>query len=460
MEYVNQKLVEFNDYIRYRKVAIIGLGVSNKPLLGYFHKNKAKVTVFDNREIANIPKEIMDEITEYSMEFSLGKDYLNKLHNFDLIIRSPSCMPTIPEIMAEEERGAIVTTEIELLMKMCPCKIIGVTGSDGKTTTTTLISEIIKSAGYTCHLGGNIGKPLFTKLSEIKPEDIVVLELSSFQLMNMEVSPDIAVITNISPNHLNIHKDYEEYINAKKNIFKFQNKEGILVANYDNKETKDASIQARGRVIYFSSKKKLDNGYIVDGDTIKQCEDKLRKHLISVKDITIKGIHNYENICSAIAATESLVDKDIAVKVCKEFKGVEHRIEYVRELKGIKFYNDSKATNTKATQIALSSFKTPIIILLGGLERGHDFFELKDYMKYVKHIVALGECRNRVEDFAKELGISCTNVETMKEAVPAAYKVAKKGDTVLLSPASASWDQYKKFEDRGDEFKQLVNKLK
>ena len=208
MEYVNQKLEEFNNYVKFRKVAIIGMGVSNIPLLDYFYEKKSKVMVFDNREISEMPKDIMDKITEYSMEFSLGKNYLSKLNNFDLIIRSPSCMPTIPEIEKEATRGAIVTTEVELLMKMCPCKIIGITGSDGKTTTTTLISEIIKAGGYECYVGGNIGTPLFTKLKDIMPDDVVVLELSSFQLMGMEISPDIAVITNISPNHLNIHKDY------------------------------------------------------------------------------------------------------------------------------------------------------------------------------------------------------------------------------------------------------------
>ena len=246
MEYINDKLQEFEKYIKYRKIAIIGLGVSNIPLLDYFYEKKANVTVFDNREITEIPKDVMDKITEYTMEFSLGKNYLSKLVGYDVILRSPSCLPTIPELEEEEKRGAIVTTEIELLMKMCPCKIIGVTGSDGKTTTTTLISEIIKKSGIKCYVGGNIGIPLFTKLSEIRPEDVVVLELSSFQLMGMEISPDIAVITNISPNHLNVHKDYEEYIEAKKNIYKYQNKDGILVLNYDNEITRKCSINAKG----------------------------------------------------------------------------------------------------------------------------------------------------------------------------------------------------------------------
>ena len=219
MNFENKKLEEFNNYIRYRKVAVIGLGVSNLPLLDYLYEKKARVVVFDQKEIDEISKEIMDKIITYSFEFSFGKNNLKKLKGFDLIFRSPSCLPTVPELKQEAKRGAIVTTEIEMLMEMCPSKIIGITGSDGKTTTTSLINHILTKAGYNTFLGGNIGIPLFTKLHEMTPEDIVVLELSSFQLMGMSISPDIAIITNITPNHLNIHKDYNEYIEAKKNIF-------------------------------------------------------------------------------------------------------------------------------------------------------------------------------------------------------------------------------------------------
>ena len=218
MDFKNSKLEEFNEYIRFRKVALIGLGVSNLPLLDYLHEKRANVTVFDDRTIDELPKDIVDKITNYGFNFSFGANALEKLKNFDLILRSPSCLPTKPELQEEAERGAIVTTEIELLMKMCPCKIIGVTGSDGKTTTTSLINAILQNAGYNTFLGGNIGTPLFTKLEEIKPEDIVVLELSSFQLMGMEVSPQISVITNSTPDNLNIHKDYEERIDSKKKI--------------------------------------------------------------------------------------------------------------------------------------------------------------------------------------------------------------------------------------------------
>ncbi len=313
-------LDEFNYYLIGRKVAIIGLGVSNIPLLKYMNKKQAKVTVFDNREAVDIPKEAIDEITRYDMEYFFGKDSLKNLHGFDIIFRAPSCMPWMKELEEEEKRGAIVTTEIEMLMKLCKGTIIGVTGSDGKTTTTSLIYNILKTAGYKCYLGGNIGTPLFTKLSEIKEEDFVVLELSSFQLMNMEISPKISVITNISPNHLNVHKSYEEYINAKKNIFKSQKSSDIIVLNYDNDITRKCEKEANGNVIFFSRKTKLDDGIIVDGDVIKECKTRVRRHILNIKDTNLRGMHNSENICAAIAATKSIVDIDTQIKGIKAFK--------------------------------------------------------------------------------------------------------------------------------------------
>ena len=466
MEYVNQKLEEFNNYVKFRKVAIIGMGVSNIPLLDYFYEKKSKVMVFDNREISEMPKDIMDKITEYSMEFSLGKNYLSKLNNFDLIIISPSCMPTIPEIEKEATRGAIVTTEVELLMKMCPCKIIGITGSDGKTTTTTLISEIIKAGGYECYVGGNIGTPLFTKLKDIMPDDVVVLELSSFQLMGMEISPDIAVITNISPNHLNIHKDYEEYIEAKKNIFKYQNKDGILVTNFDNEITKNASMQAKGKVIYFSSKIKLDNGYIVDGNTIKQCEDKLRKHLLSSKDIIIRGTHNYENICAALAATETLVDKDIAIETCKNFKGVAHRIEFVKEINRVKWYNDSASSTPTRTISGINSFHEDIVLIAGGSDKNLDYTPLaKPIIDNVKVLILMGETSEKIfncvknEEEKSKKQIKIFTCSSLNQAVILAKRNSKPGQVVLFSPASASFDMFKNMYDRGNQFKAIVQKM-
>ena len=320
MNFENEKLKEFNEYIRFRKVAVIGLGVSNLPLLDYLYEKKAQVTVFDERTIDEIPQNIITKINAYEFKYSFGKSCLEKLKGFNIIFRSPSCLPTRKELQEEEDRGAIITTEVEMLMEMCPCKIIGVTGSDGKTTTTSMINAILKKAGYNTFLGGNIGTPLFTKLPEIKPDDIVVLELSSFQLMNMQVSPDIAVITNITPNHLNIHKDYQEYIDAKKNIFKNQDENGILILNYDNDITRSCAKEAKGKVIFFSSKEKLDNGFIVDEEIIKECEDKVRKHILNTNEVILRGNHNFQNIATALAATKTLVDTETAVQAIKEFK--------------------------------------------------------------------------------------------------------------------------------------------
>lgn len=466
MEFVNEKLQEFNDYIRFRKVAIIGLGVSNIPLLDYMYEKKAKVTVFDNRNIEDLSKEVMDKITSFGFQFNLGQKCLDNLKGFDIIFRSPSCLPTKPELVAEEKRGAIITTEIEMLMKMCPCKIIGVTGSDGKTTTTSLITSILKNAGYNTHLGGNIGTPLFTKLSEIKPEDVVVLELSSFQLMDMEISPDIAVITNITPNHLNIHKDYDEYINSKKNIFKYQNENGILILNYDNEITRQCSKEAHGRVIFFSSKEKLDNGFIVDGKIIKQCEDKIRKHILDGNDAILKGNHNYENIATALAATNTLVAPENAVETIKEFKPVAHRIEFIREIDGVKWYNDSASSSPTRTISGLNAFDDNIILIAGGYDKNLDYTPIaKPIVKNVKSLILIGQTSEKIFEVVKQ-ELENTNkdlniymCDTLEQTVTLAKKVAKSGQVVLFSPASASFDMFKDFADRGNQFKKLVNNI-
>lgn len=466
MEYINKKLNEFNDYIRFRKVAIVGLGVSNLPLMEYLYEKKANVTVFDERDIDSISKDIMDKITTYGFGFHFGEDALKNLKGFNVIFRSPSCLPTRKELVDEANNGAIVTTEVELLMKMCPCKIVGVTGSDGKTTTTSLINAILKKAGYNTFLGGNIGTPLFTKLSDMKPEDILVLELSSFQLMGMEISPDIAVITNITPNHLNIHKDYEEYIEAKKNIFKYQDEKGVLVLNYDNEITRNCEKEANGKVIFFSSKNKLDNGYIVDEDVIKECEDKIRKHILNVEDVILRGNHNYQNIATAIAATSSLVDIDTIVEAVKEFKPVEHRIEFIRELDGVKWYNDSASSSPSRTLSGINAFKEDIILIAGGYDKNLDYTPLaKPIIKKVKSLILIGQTSGKIFDVVKlelekenkELDIHMC--ETLEETVNLAKKVVKPGQVVLFSPASASFDMFKNFADRGNQFKELVKKI-
>ena len=395
-----------------------------------------------------------------------GKTYLSKLHGFDLILRSPSCLQTIPELQEETERGAIVTTEVELLMKMCPCQVIGVTGSDGKTTTTTLIYEILKKAGYNCYVGGNIGIPLFTKLNEILPDDKVVLELSSFQLMGMEISPDISVITNITPNHLNVHKDFEEYIEAKKNIFKYQDRDGILILNYDNEITRNCAAETKGKVIFFSSKEKLDNGYIVEGDVIKECDDKLRKHIVSSKELIIRGRHNYENICSAIAATKTLVDLQTAIDVIKSFPGVEHRIEFVKEINGVKWYNDSASSTPSRTISGLNAFNEEIVLIAGGADKNLDYTPIaKPILSKVKTLILMGQTAGKIFDSVKEeqerenKEINIYMVNSLSQAVILAKRYATPGQVVLFSPASTSFDMFKNMYDRGQKFKDIVNKM-
>ncbi len=466
MNYINEKLNEFNDYIRYRKVAIIGLGVSNIPLLDYLYEKKANVTIFDEREYNQIPKDVNEKISKYGFVLHFGKNCLQYLKNFNVIFRSPSCLPTKPELVEEADRGALVTTEVELLMKMCPAKIIGITGSDGKTTTTSLINSILQKAGYNTFLGGNIGTPLFTKLPEITPQDIVVLELSSFQLMGMEVSPQIAVITNITPNHLNIHKDYQEYIDAKKNIFKYQDENGLLVLNYDNEITRECAKEAHGKVIFFSSKTKLDNGYIVDEDVIKECDDKVRKHILNTEDVILRGNHNYQNIATAIATTASLVDIETAVKAIKEFKPVEHRIEFVEEVDGVKWYNDSASSSPSRTLSGINAFKEKIILIAGGYDKNLDYTPLaKPIIDKVKTLILIGQTsgkiyevvKNELEEENRHLDIYMC--ETLEETIPIAKKNASRGDVVLFSPASASFDMFKNFADRGNKFKELVRKM-
>lgn len=466
MSFKNDKLEEFNQYIKFRKVAIIGLGVSNLPLLDYMYGKKARVTVFDERNIESISKEVMDKITNYGFEFSLGKNCLEKLKGFDIIFRSPSCLPTRLELQQEEKRGAIVTTEIEMLMKMCPCKIIGITGSDGKTTTTSLIYSILQKSGYHTFLGGNIGTPLFTRLSEMKPEDIVVLELSSFQLMGMEISPDIAVITNITPNHLNIHKDYEEYIEAKKNIFKYQDENGILILNYDNEITRNCSNETKGKVIFFSHKEKLDDGFIVDGKIIKECEEKVRKHIFNGDDAILRGNHNLENIATAIAATKTLVSIEEAVEAIKEFKPVEHRIEFVKEIDQVKWYNDSASSSPTRTLSGLNAFDEEIILIAGGYDKNLDYQPLaKPIVEKVKALLLMGQTSGKIFDVVKEelenqnKELDIYMCENLEQTVTLAKKLERPGNIVLFSPASASFDMFKDFADRGNQFKKLVNDI-
>ena len=487
MMFVNEKLQEFERYIKNKKVALIGLGVSNLPLIDYFADKGAQVTVFDKRSIDEIDKDILNKITTRCINFSFGEHNLISLIGFDLILRSPTCKPDIPELKAEEVRGAIVTSEIELVIEMCPGKVIGVTGSDGKTTTASLIHDMLKERGYECYLGGNIGTPLFTKIGEMKPDCVTVLELSSFQLMGMQTSPEIAVITNISPNHLDIHSNYEEYIDCKKNIFRYQDENGKVVLNYDNEITRDFASEAPGKVRYFSSKERLDNGVIYDNGVLKSCTDGVRMHIMTIDDaISIHGMHNYENICAAIAATEDLVDPYSQLRAITKFKGIEHRLELVKSINGVRWYNDSIGTSPSRTIAGLNSFKEKSVLIAGGYDKDLDYAPLaKPILQKVSKLILMGSTADKIETAVKdqiekdfeelkenasinptipssaikreELPIYRCN--TLEECVAKAREIANKNEVVLFSPASASFDMYKNFAERGEKFKNLVLEL-
>lgn len=468
MGWFNKKLEEFNKYLNGKKVAIIGLGVSNIPLIGYLNKYKADVTVFDNKGIDEIDKVVMDEVVSHGMKFSLGKNYLSNLKGFDLIFRSPSCLPTTLELVEEAQRGAIITTEIEMVVELCPGFIIGVTGSDGKTTTTTLIHKILKEKGYNCYLGGNIGTPLFTEIENMNPDDVVVLELSSFQLMNMKVSPKVSVITNITPNHLDKHSCMEEYIEAKKNIFKHQDKYGTLVLNYDNEITREFAKEAPGKVIFFSSKNKISDGYIIDEGKIKLSVAELRAHILDGKDLLLKGNHNLENVASAIAATRDFCKPEDVLKALKDFPGVEHRLELVMESENrVKWYNDSVSSSPTRTIAGLDAFPFKNMILIaGGYDKNLDYTPLaKPILDNCKTLILLGQTADKIEEAVNnELKHSIKKIDiyrcnTLEETVLVANKISEKGDIVLFSPASASFDMFKNFAERGKIFKELVKRI-
>ena len=454
---MNKKLEEFNEKLKNANIAILGLGVSNIPLLEYLYELGGKVTIFNTKPLED---ELINKLNNYNYKYYIGENALENLVGFDMIFRSPSILPTRKEIELAKSNGATITSEVKEVLNLCPCKVIGITGSDGKTTTTTLINEILKENGYTTYLGGNIGTPIFTKVKDMKEEDIVVLELSSFQLMDFDRSPDISVITNISENHLDIHKDYDEYIGSKKNIFKHQNNEGILVTNIDNEIT--SKFEHVGEIRYFSRNQKLDNGFYTDGKYIYY-NDKI---IIDTKDIKIRGIHNYENICTALSAIIDFVDLEKSIETIKNFAGVEHRLEFVREIDGVKWYNDSVSSSPTRAIAGLYSYDEDIVLIAGGYDKNLDYSPIaKPILDKVTKLILLGDTKEKIYEAVTSLNkvinkdIEIFLCNSLEEAIKKAKEVSIKNEVVLFSPASASFDMFKNFADRGIKFKELVNKL-
>ena len=446
---------EFENRVKNKSVAVLGIGVSNTPLIKMLISMGANVTARDKKD-ANSLGEIVGELKALGARVVLGEEYLENLDE-DIIFKTPGMRIDLPPLVAASERGAEITSEMEIFFELCPAPIIAVTGSDGKTTTTTLICEMLKSQGFTCHLGGNIGKPLLSEIGDIREEHRVIVELSSFQLHTMKRSPHVAVVTNLSPNHLDMHKDMNEYIEAKENIYKHQNDNDILVLNFDNEITKSFAKNARGAVVPFGQNT-ADGVHIRDG-AICMKEDVV----LSCGDILLPGAHNVENYMAAIAATCGQVDITNIQKVAKTFGGVEHRIEFVRELDGVRYYNDSIASSPTRARACLYSFDKKVIIIAGGYDKNIPFDDFgKDVVKQVKTLILVGAT-------AKKIRTAVENVEGEKpgivmaadfeDAVAQAKVSASSGDVVILSPACASFDLFKDFAQRGRIFKQLVMEL-
>lgn len=454
------KLDEFKYNVAGKNITVIGIGISNLPLIKYLVSLGANVTACDRRSAEDLG-ENYTELEKLGVKFNLGDGYLNNLSG-DMIFKTPGMRYDVPELLKAKENGSIVTSEMEVFFEVCPSHIIAVTGSDGKTTTTTLIHKMMTDAGYKTWLGGNIGNPLLTDTEKMKENDWVILELSSFQLHTMRKSPEIAVITNISPNHLDMHKDYKEYIDAKKNIMLYQNEGDTLIVNADNQVTADIGKSANGAVKYFSRNGMAD--VYLDGNIIKRGI----VEILNIKDIKIPGMHNVENYMAAIAAVSGLVSKDVIVNVAKTFGGVEHRIELVRTLDGVKYYNSSIDSSPNRTINTLRVFPNKVIMIAGGKDKGIPYDEIGPALaEHVKVLILIGATSDKIQE-ALDAEINKTgngkDIEVIRatsyeNAVNTARSKAHDGDVVLLSPASTSFDMFRNFEERGNLFKKMVNEL-
>ena len=444
-----------------KRVAVLGMGVSNLPLAELLVSNGAKVSVYDKKPPCELGERAL-ELEKTGVRFVCGENYLSDISE-DLIFRTPGLLPSAPELVAAKKRGAEITSEMELFYELCPAKTIGITGSDGKTTTSTLISEMLKKAGFKVWLGGNIGTPLLDKIPEMTGNDICVTELSSFQLMDMKRSPDIAVVTNLAPNHLDKHGSMEEYCEAKKNIFLHQNEKGVLVVNADCGVTAAFAPEAKGELRMFSRKSRVENGvYFENGELIAKLGGE-ETVLFNSSEIRIPGLHNVENYMTAAAAVFDLCAPSDMASVAKEFGGVEHRLEFVRELRGVKYYNSSIDSSPSRTSAALGVFDRKVIIIVGGSDKQISFDSLGDTLcEKAKAVILAGQTGEKIalavrnSSFYGEGAPVIADGKNVVDAVKLACSIATEGDIVLLSPACASFDAFKNFAQRGNVFKKAV----
>lgn len=455
---------EWKESMKGKTAAVIGIGVSNLPLIRILAECGAKVFAHDKRTAEQL-EETYTELLGLGVTMVLGEGYLDALDDqVSVVYKTPGIRYDVPVLKKAAERGVEITSEMELFFSLCPARIIGVTGSDGKTTTTSLIHDMLVRAGYNCYLGGNIGHPLVEELEVMTEKDIAIVELSSFQLHTMKQSANISVVTNVTPNHLDWHTDYQEYIDAKKAIFAFAENEKIVL-NYDNEITRDFG---KGKnPVYFSSKELLENGYCLkDGWIVRMEDGKIQREVLDIDTIYIPGMHNVENYMAAIAVTEGLISDDIVRETATEFHGVPHRIEFVRELDGVKYYNDSIASSPARTTAGLVSFgDQKVILIAGGYDKKIPFDEFgKVVNDRVKKLVLVGVTSEKIEAAVKNAenydGLPIHRCIRFEEAVETARALAEDGDIVILSPACASFDLFKNFEVRGNTFKEIVKSFK
>ncbi len=454
---------EFYTWLKGKRVAFIGAGISHKTLIEIFSNKGAKVTLCDKKKIEDMG-EFKDKLIDLNVNLSLGDNYLDGIENQDLIMRTPGFNYNNEILQSEILKGSLVLSEIELFLQLCPCKIYAITGSDGKTTTTSLVASMLKKEGKTVHLGGNIGYPLLERIDNVKKDDIAVVELSSFQLISMHEKVDVAVVTNVTPNHLDYHKDMNEYIQAKKNIFLNQDENSKTVLGYNNEISRDMISEVKGETVYFTRFEKLEKGGYINDNGFLVLDDEI---IVSKNDVGLRGEHNLENILAACCAVKGDVSIENMRDIAINFKGVEHRIEPVRELDGVLWYNDSIGTSPTRTIAGLNSFDKKVCIIAGGYDKKISYQPLaKHIINKVKLMVTIGQTAPLIEEVVKnhknynKNDLEIIRANDMKEAVDILKEKTQKGDIAILSPASASFDMYENFEVRGNHFKELVNNLK
>ena len=457
---MNKMVRQYFEALHGKRVAVLGIGVSNRPLIRMLLSYGIETIACDRTEPEDLEPEVL-ELESLGVTLRVGASYLDDLEA-DVVFRTPGMHPYIPALQKLKAEGAVITSEMEAFFCVCPCTIIAVTGSDGKTTTTSLIAQMLKTAGKTVWVGGNIGQPLLPLADQMSPDDFAVVELSSFQLMNMTRSAHVAVVTNLAPNHLDVHKDMQEYVDAKKNVYRHQTTADTLVLNHDNDITRSFACDSAAHISFFSAKNSsTHDAYLAEGKLYYHNE-----FVLDTRDILLPGMHNVENYMAAICAASRYVSFDDIRHVAKTFTGVEHRIEFVRKLNGVRYYNDSIASSPTRTIAGLHSFAQKVILIAGGYDKQIPFDQLgSEIAAHVKRLILCGDTAEKIKKAVigspefKQDCLEIVTVQNLHDAVADAYSHAVSGDIVTLSPACAAFDQFKNFMARGDCYKKLVQEL-